>query len=72
MRVRKRILIEAVIEVDENFVVDELGIGRYYEDSISNAEMLLMKQGEHDSDDYFRVIDYVHIQQLESEDLSDG
>lgn len=72
MRVKKRILIEAIIEVDEDFDVNELAIGRYYEDSLADAEMILMKQGDADSEEYFRVIDYVQMEELESEEIQDA
>ena len=72
MRVKKRILIEAIIEVDEDFDVNELAIGRYYEDSLTDAEMILMKQGDADSEEYFRVIDYVQMEELESEEIQDA
>lgn len=66
-RIKKRVLIEAIIEVDEDFVVDDLAIGKYYEDPLADAEMILMKQGDLDSEEYFRVIDYVQLTELESE-----
>ena len=71
MKFKKRVLIEAVIEVDKDFDINELAIGKYYEDSLADAEMILMKQGDADSKEYFRVIDYIKIKELESKEVDD-
>lgn len=61
---KKRIIsvrIEADIEVGEDFDIQSIAIGKYVEDSVADAEFILMK------DDDFRVVDYHKISEI-SED----
>ena len=50
-----RVKLDVDIEVSDDFDIQMLAVGKYYEDSIADAEMILLK------DDDFRVVDYHEI-----------
>jgi len=53
-----RVRLDVDIEVSDDFDIQELAVGKYYEDSIADAEMILLK------DDDFRVVDYHEITEV--------
>jgi hypothetical protein len=59
---RKRVQITVDIEAHKDFDIQDLAVGLYYEDSIADTEMILMKQGDSEEDeDYFRVVEYLEV-----------
>ena len=55
----KKVRIELSIEVGDDFDINDLAVGKYVEESIADAEFILLK------DDDFRVIDYHEIIEIE-------
>lgn len=72
MAKKKKVVIEAIIEVDDDFNVQDLAIGKYVFDSLSDTDFIMPSIGTTPENtligqeqEYFRVADYLEITEEE-------
>jgi hypothetical protein len=63
---KKIINIMVEIESDTDFNLDELAVGKYVDDESSDGHALLISEGTLEDDKYFRVNDYIKVEDVTS------
>jgi hypothetical protein len=62
-------IIKLIVEIDtdEDFNLDELAVGKYAEDTTADAQTLLITEGKIGQESYFKVTDYIKVEDITQE-----
>ena len=61
---KKIIKLVVEIESDDEFNLDELAVGKYTENELNNEQQLVIAEGEVNKDKFFRVNDYLKVEDI--------